>query len=325
MARPRKQGLDYFPLDVDIFSDEKVIAIAGEFGTAGEITIVKLLCAIYRNGYYIEWSEMMKFKLLTQLPGVDAALLDRIVGRLVHWGFFDRALFEQEGVLTSRGIQHRFFEASRKRVRTGAEPLPHLLCGEQGDGSARRNACAAQNPCATQVPEAETPVSGGVTPQSKAKESETKAKSPCGEKETKCGATGNGALPPPTQKEVSDFIESERLDVDAAIFFTHYAARGWRINGTPVADWRPLARNWSLRQPGHTPLRLCIPPGTSREAPLHPKDRPPAHGRGRCPPCSRSRRTGRRSTRSHSRRMAPPPRPRPGQPPLLAPGINGSM
>lgn len=27
MARPRKQGLDYFPLDVDYFSDEKIIPI----------------------------------------------------------------------------------------------------------------------------------------------------------------------------------------------------------------------------------------------------------------------------------------------------------
>ena len=32
MARPRKTGLDYFPFDVDFFEDEKIVAIAGEFG-----------------------------------------------------------------------------------------------------------------------------------------------------------------------------------------------------------------------------------------------------------------------------------------------------
>jgi len=29
MARPAKEGLDYFPLDVGIFEDEKIEAIAG--------------------------------------------------------------------------------------------------------------------------------------------------------------------------------------------------------------------------------------------------------------------------------------------------------
>ena len=37
MARPNKIGLDYFPLDVDIFEDEKISAISGEFGIKGEI------------------------------------------------------------------------------------------------------------------------------------------------------------------------------------------------------------------------------------------------------------------------------------------------
>ena len=45
MARPNKIGLDYFPLDVDIFEDEKISAISGEFGIKGEITVIKLLCA----------------------------------------------------------------------------------------------------------------------------------------------------------------------------------------------------------------------------------------------------------------------------------------
>ena len=29
MARPYKTGIDYFPLDVDFFVDDKMIAIAG--------------------------------------------------------------------------------------------------------------------------------------------------------------------------------------------------------------------------------------------------------------------------------------------------------
>ena len=117
MARPIKQGLDYFPFDVDFFSDEKIATISGEFGIKGEIATIKLLCAVYRNGYFIEWSDMLKFKLLKELPGVSADLLDQIVNRLVKWGFFDKDLFDSALILTSKGIQRRYLAISTKMHR----------------------------------------------------------------------------------------------------------------------------------------------------------------------------------------------------------------
>lgn len=115
MARPNKMGLDYFPFDVDFFNDEKIVAISGEFGIKGEIVVIKLLCAIYRNGYFILWNDLLKFKLLRDLPGVSSELLDSIMNRLVLWGFFDKDLFDSMGVLTSAGIQKRYFKISKRR------------------------------------------------------------------------------------------------------------------------------------------------------------------------------------------------------------------
>ncbi len=128
MARPNKIGLDYFPLDVDIFEDEKISAISGEFGIKGEITVIKLLCAIYRNGYFILWNDLLKFKLLRNLPGISSELIESIVNRLVLWEFFDKALFDSVKVLTSKGIQKRYFEASKRRKAAG--DLPYLLTDE---------------------------------------------------------------------------------------------------------------------------------------------------------------------------------------------------
>ena len=125
MARPTKKGLDYFPFDVDFFEDEKIAAISGEFGLKGEIVAVKLLCAIYRNGYFILWSDMLRLKILRDLPGVSPDLLDKIVNRLVRWEFFDKALFDSVGVLTSRGIQKRYLSVAKRR--TGTEEMPYLL------------------------------------------------------------------------------------------------------------------------------------------------------------------------------------------------------
>lgn len=129
MARPRKRGLDYFPFDVDFFSDEKMVCIAGEFGAKGELVAVKLLCAVYRNGYFAEWNDAARYKLMRDMPGVSGELLSQIVSRLVFWGFFDQSLFDSAGVLTSRGIQQRYFEAVRRRQPIDSD-LPFLLVSD---------------------------------------------------------------------------------------------------------------------------------------------------------------------------------------------------
>lgn len=116
MARPEKQRLDYFPLDVDFFLDEKIAAITGEFGLKGESIFIHLLCAIYRNSYFIEWTEMLQLKLVRELPGVTVELLDKVVGRLVKWGVFDESLFSSTRVLSSTAIQKRYFSVARRRA-----------------------------------------------------------------------------------------------------------------------------------------------------------------------------------------------------------------
>ncbi|HFU6522545.1 TPA: Lin1244/Lin1753 domain-containing protein [Enterococcus hirae] len=115
MARPTKEGLDYFPLDVDVFEDEKIEAIAGEFGLKGEIAVIKLLCAIYKKGYFILWNDLTQATLLKRLPGVSKEMLNQIVNRLVKWGFFDKQLFDSVEVLTSENIQATYFEATKRR------------------------------------------------------------------------------------------------------------------------------------------------------------------------------------------------------------------
>ena len=144
MARPEEKGLKYYPFDVDFFNDEKIEAISGEFGIKGEIVVVRLLCAIYRNGYYIEWSDLYKMKFLRNLPGISSGLLDAIILRLVKWGFFDKALFDSAKVLTSRGIQRRYFEAIRRRKQSGEYPY---LIDELPSGGNKARPAEANVPC----------------------------------------------------------------------------------------------------------------------------------------------------------------------------------
>ena len=164
MARPRKPGLDYFPFDVGFFEEENIACIAGEFGIKGEITAVKLLCAVYRNGYFLEWNDMVRFKLLRDLPGVSAELLDQIVNRLVRWGFFDSSLFGSVKVLTSQRIQLRYFEATKYRMKD--EKLMHLLIPFPKDYSDKKSLKGVSQQ-ETPISQQETLVSHGKTPQIK--------------------------------------------------------------------------------------------------------------------------------------------------------------
>lgn len=60
MARPIKPGLEYFSLDVDIFEDDKIFDLQNEYGPLGEVIYLRLLCLIYKNGYYYRFDSLDK-------------------------------------------------------------------------------------------------------------------------------------------------------------------------------------------------------------------------------------------------------------------------
>ncbi len=116
MARKKLKGLQYFPVDVDIFEDKKMLLLLAEFGTKGESILFRLLCLIYRNGYYYKYTEDDNLLIANRVGnGVTSALVDEVVKGLVRRSFFDEGVFNQFGVLTSKGIQERFFEAIERR------------------------------------------------------------------------------------------------------------------------------------------------------------------------------------------------------------------
>ena len=120
MAKESSAG--YFSLSTRLFEDQAFLAVKNEFGIKGEMTVIKLLCEIARKGYYTEWSEEVRQRLLGMLPGVTLNLLNMIVGVLVRRGFFDKSVLDSHGILTSSAIQKSFLSSpERDRI------LPYLL------------------------------------------------------------------------------------------------------------------------------------------------------------------------------------------------------
>lgn len=118
MARPVKSGLDYFPLDVDFFENDKTELISAEFGIKGEIIMIRLMTMIYKNGYYYEWNEEKSLLLAKRVGnGCTGALVDEVVTRLAMRSFFSERVLSSFGVLTSKSIQENYLAAVSRRIK----------------------------------------------------------------------------------------------------------------------------------------------------------------------------------------------------------------
>jgi hypothetical protein len=116
MARPLKEGLEYFPLNCDIDQDDKITLIEAQHGLIGFGIAIKLLMKIYSNSYFYEWTEKEQL-LFSKRVNVDINMINAVTNDLVKWGFFNEKLFETEKILTSSGIQKRYLTASGRRQK----------------------------------------------------------------------------------------------------------------------------------------------------------------------------------------------------------------
>lgn len=114
MARPAKEGLDYFPLDTGIDQDDKLLVPISKFGMEGFGVIIRLLAEIYKNSYFYQWGEREQY-VFSNRVNVNINTVIGIVNECVKWGFFNQQCFEKYHILTSKGIQHRYIGASKRR------------------------------------------------------------------------------------------------------------------------------------------------------------------------------------------------------------------
>ncbi len=114
MARPLKESLDYFPLDIDFDQDDKLVVTLAKYGMEGLGIIVKLMGEVYRNGYFYPWTEREQY-VFSNRVNVDINLVIEVVNECIKWGFFNKTVLEKHEVLTSKGFQRRYIEAAKRR------------------------------------------------------------------------------------------------------------------------------------------------------------------------------------------------------------------
>ena len=89
MPRPRKNGLDYFPLDVDFLDDPKIKILKARYGRDGIIFYIYLLCEIYKQGYYLQVDEDFEYIISDDLK-IDQNKAKQVLNFLLSRSLFDK-------------------------------------------------------------------------------------------------------------------------------------------------------------------------------------------------------------------------------------------
>ena len=111
-----KSGLDYFPLCCQ--QDDKLNLIEAEFGIKGSAVVFKLFQRIYgEQGYYCEWNNEVDLLFSSRVCGlaVGDKFVSEVVNAALKRNLFSKEIYTKYHVLTSKGIQERYFIAVKRR------------------------------------------------------------------------------------------------------------------------------------------------------------------------------------------------------------------
>lgn len=236
MARPLKQGLDYFPLDT-IWSD-KVKFVRAEFGIAGIGILVSLWQKIYRDkGYYTPWNDDVALLFASDI-GAGFLVVSEVVECCLRRDIFSRAKYAECGVLTSAGIQNRYLAATKRRENALDPEISLVKCAEIV--SARINPVYERNNSVN--------VCSNATNQIKSNQIKINKNKDLPSVGLKDDRPADGEKP--DFDLIVRYAESIGATASSArAFFETMEGAGWvGRDGNPVRSWKAVFRKWSEKE-----------------------------------------------------------------------------
>ena len=115
MAARAKKGLEYFPLQTDFRSDDKIVYLQSRHGMEGIGVWVSILTELYRVGYCYRASEQ-ELAILSIKLGVKEPQLSKIISTMIDIGLFNKKIYEDYGFLTSKAIQETYLFCAGRRT-----------------------------------------------------------------------------------------------------------------------------------------------------------------------------------------------------------------
>lgn len=127
MARPIREGFDYFPLDTDFFKDRHVRRLLRKYKSDGIIVLIYLWCECYGDkGYYMNLDDTLVEDISDDLL-INPKRVEEIVEYLFEQKWFHKLVSEEgEDVITSSGVQKRYLSIKSQSRRKATDPDPSI-------------------------------------------------------------------------------------------------------------------------------------------------------------------------------------------------------
>jgi len=263
MARPRKEGLSYFPHDCDASGDEKIEALRSLFGNDGYAFYFIMLERIYRApNCELSISEVETRQILSRKVGVSLKRFDAMVDASLKFGCFDARLYDRKRILTSNGIKKRarvvqekrekMRQVYRKRV-SDAETPPETEQESGRNGVSKAKDSTVQDTevlKGSSAPSTTLSSSASEDERGKVKETPQRASQP----RIADQASYRKARPDSVEEVVAYFTEIavQNPQREGEKWWDYYTSNGFKIGGkSPMRDWRAACRNWKRRKEGY--------------------------------------------------------------------------
>ena len=137
-------GINYFPVGVNFMEENAMEVIEAKYGIKGPAIVLKLLCKIYKEGYFIRWDEEQCLIFANKAGReVQVAEVQGIIEILFIKGIMDKNSYLENGILTSESIQKVWMEATKRRKRELSE-LPYLMVKPEKENDKPDNASTQQ-------------------------------------------------------------------------------------------------------------------------------------------------------------------------------------
>ena len=226
-------GINYFPVGVNFMEENAMEVIEAKYGIKGSAIVLKLMCKIYKEGYYIRWDEEQCLIFANKAGReVQAEEVQGIIEILFTKGILDRNSYQENGILTSESIQKVWMEATKRRKRELSE-LPYLMVKPEKENGKADTPPALQE---IQQPELFKKEKTPVNPKNVVHHVAVNAKNACNSgqsKVKKSRAKENKELPPSAPPEGK---EEERKEDSASLPIPGYAFNTMTHNYPGLTD-----------------------------------------------------------------------------------------
>lgn len=152
-GRPPKEGLDFAGWETGVLDNDTKLDRLIEAQGIAAFTVYFYLCqhAYATHGYYLDWSYSSCATTARKLgKGASADFVKEVVDMCFQCGLFDKGLFDKYEILTSRGIQRRYWKAIKKRVSKAKIKKFWLL--DENEESQSFNKCTQNSGSQTENP-----------------------------------------------------------------------------------------------------------------------------------------------------------------------------